>query len=45
MSFPCAFNSLANAAMARVCDVDSWLILSDNGLLIVVLLIILIIKI
>ena len=30
MSFPCAFNSLAKAAMANVCEVDKLLILSER---------------
>jgi hypothetical protein len=30
MSLPCNFNSLAKAAMAKVCDVDNLLILSER---------------
>ena len=36
MSFPWAFNSLANAAIARVCEVDKLLILSDKMLIVLV---------
>jgi hypothetical protein len=34
ISFPCAFNSLAKAAIASVCDVARLLILSESGLFI-----------
>ena len=40
ISFPCAFNSLARAAIARVCEVDRLLILSDNELLFIVVLVV-----
>ena len=45
MSFPEAFNSLANAAIAKVCDVDKLFILSDNGFIIVLLLVIILKKV
>lgn len=34
MSLPWAFNSLANAAIAKVCEVDRLLILSDKILIV-----------